>query len=311
VKFWTEADKLRDKLNLHARGELYSNYSLMPISWFRVGGCAEILFVPKDEEDLKYFLSRKPEDIPITIIGGASNLLIRDYGIPGIVIILGKAFNYINLIEDKRINIGASVPNKKISNFALKNNLQGFSFLNTIPGTLGGSIKMNAGAYGSEIKDILYSIKFIDTSGTIKKKSISDIKYEYRTTDISDKMICVSSILEGGFAGKDDIKQEIEKFKLLRNTTQPIKERTGGSTFKNTENKKAWELIRDAECDKLVIGGAMISQRHSNFIINKGNASAYDIELLGETIIERVKKKTGIKLEWEIKRMGLGPEVTL
>lgn len=311
MKFWAKADKLRDKLNLLVRGELYSNYSLMQISWFRVGGCAEILFVPKDEEDLKYFLSRKPEEIPITVIGGASNLLIRDYGIPGIVIILGKAFNYTNLIDDKKINIGASVPNKKISNFALKNNLQGFSFLNTIPGTLGGSIKMNAGSYGSEIKDILHSTKFIDTSGNVYKKSIADIKYEYRKTDISDKMICVSSILEGRIASKDDIKREIEEFKLLRNKTQPIRERTGGSTFKNTKNSKAWELIREAECDKLSIGGALISQRHSNFIINKGNASAYDIELLGETIIARVKKKTGIKLEWEIKRMGLGPKVIL
>lgn len=311
MKFWVEADRLKDNLNNLVRGELYSNYSLRPISWFRVGGYAEILFIPKDEQDLRYFLFNKPEGIPITVIGGASNLLIRDHGIPGVVIILGKAFNHIDYIQSEKINCGASVPNKKISNFALKNNLKGFSFLSTIPGTLGGSIKMNAGAYKSEIMDIILNAKFIDTSGNTYTKSISDINYGYRKTDITDEMICLSATLEGSLARKDDIKQEIEQFKNYRNNTQPIRERTGGSTFKNTQNKKAWELIRDAECNNLSVGGAMISQRHYNFIINKGNATAYDIELLGETIITYVEKRTGIKLEWEIKIIGDGPEVLI
>ena len=311
MNYFSDADKLRAKFDGKVAGYLHANYPIKKISWFRVGGFAELLFKPKDLNDLKKFLYIKPKHVPVTILGGASNTLIRDHGIPGVVIVLDRAFNYIKQTAVDTIQCGAAVPSKKISNFALKNNLAGLSFLNTIPGTFGGAVKMNSGAYGAEVADILISAKFIDNNGTMFESKVSDICYGYRSSNISDDMLCISATIRGSIANRVEIIQEIKRYKKHRDSAQPIKQRTGGSTFKNPINIKAWELIRDAGCSGLSSGDAVISELHTNFIINKGNATAYDIELLGEKIKKRVKEKTGVDLEWEIKRIGIGPEVEL
>ena len=311
MNYFSDADKLRAEFDGRVAGYLYTNYPLKKISWFRVGGSAELLFKPKDLTDLKKFMHIKPSDVPVTILGGASNTLIRDHGIPGVVIVLDRAFNYIKQTAVDAIECGAAVPSKKISNFALKNNFGGLSFLNTIPGTFGGAVKMNSGAYGAEVADILISAKFIDHKGNEFESNLSDICYGYRSSNISDDMICISATIRGSIANRDEIIQEINRYKKHRDSAQPIKERTGGSTFKNPINIKAWELIRDAGCSGLSSGDAVISKLHTNFIINKGNATAHDIELLGEKIKKRVKEKTGIDLDWEIRRIGVGPKVEL
>ncbi|MBU92269.1 MAG: UDP-N-acetylenolpyruvoylglucosamine reductase [Rhodobiaceae bacterium] len=311
MNYFSDADKLKAKFNGRVVGHLYTNYPIKKISWFRVGGCAELLFKPKDLNDLKKFMRIKPRNLPVTILGGASNTLIRDYGIPGVVIVLDRAFNYIKQTAVDTIECGAAVPSKKISNFALKNNLGGLSFLNTIPGTFGGAVKMNSGAYGAEVADILISARFINNKGNELECSPADICYGYRSSNISDDMICISAIIKGSIANKDEIIKEINRYKKHRDAAQPIKERTGGSTFKNPVDIKAWELIRDSGCSGLSSGDAIISGLHTNFIINKGNATAHDIELLGEKIKKRVKEKTGIDLEWEIRRIGNGPKVEL
>ena len=311
MNYFSEADQLRAKFDGRVAGYLHANYPIKKISWFRVGGCAELLFKPKDLNDLKKFLYVKPSNVPVTILGGVSNTLVRDYGIPGVVIVLDRAFNYIKQKTNETMECGAAVPSKKISNFAIKNNLGGLTFLNTIPGTFGGAIKMNSGAYGAEVADILISAKFIDNKGNEFESNLADICYSYRSSNISDEMICISAIIKGSMANKEEIIQEINRYKKHRDTSQPIKERTGGSTFKNPINIKAWELIRDSDCLGLSSGDAVISGLHTNFIINKGNATAHDIELLGEKIKKRVKEKTGIDLEWEIRRIGDGPKVEL
>ena len=311
MKNWSDADKLRAHFDGKVAGYLHANYPIKNISWFRVGGSAELLFKPKDVNDLKRFLFIKPNDVPVAILGGVSNTLIRDHGIEGIVIVLDRTFNYIKHIDVDIIECGAGVPSKKISNFALKNNLGGLSFFNTIPGTFGGAIKMNSGAYGMEVADVLVSAKFIDMEGNEYDSHTPDIGYSYRSSNISDDMICISATLKGSMTNREEIIQEINRHKRQRDSTQPMRERTGGSTFKNPTNIKAWQLIRDAGCADLVSGDAVISELHTNFIINKGNATAYDIEFLGEKVRKRVKDRTGIDLEWEIRRIGVGPKVEL
>ncbi len=311
MKYWSEANKLRSYFDGKVGGSLHANYPIKEISWFRVGGYAELLYKPIDTKDLKRFLELKPSDVPVTILGGVSNILVRDNGIPGIVIILGRAFNYIKKVETDTLECGAAVPSKKISNYALKNNLGDLSFLNTIPGTFGGAVKMNSGAYEMEVADILVSAEFIDMRGNEIIGLPMDIDYGYRSSNISDEMICISATIQGSMKNREEIIQEINRYKIHRNSTQPIKERTGGSTFKNPKQVKAWELIRDAGCSGLSSGDAVISELHANFLINKGNATAYDIELLGEKIKKRVKERTGIDLEWEIRRIGDGPIVKL
>ena len=311
MKYWSNADKLRSYFDGKVAGYLHSNYPISKISWFRVGGCAELLFKPKDINDLKKFLVIKPSDVPVTILGGVSNTLVRDYGISGIVIILDRAFNYININSHGSIECGGAIPSKKISNYAIKNNLGGLSFLNTIPGTFGGAVKMNSGAYGMEVADILLSAKFIDMRANVVEISSSDMSYGYRSSNISDDMICISATIKGSMKNREEIIQEINSYKSHRDAAQPIKERTGGSTFKNHVDVKAWELIRDTNCLDLSCGDASISELHTNFIINRGNATAYDIEFLGEKIKKRVKDRTGIDLEWEIRRIGDGPKIEL
>lgn len=310
MKLWPSADLLIDKL-YKPKGRLIANYPLAESSWFRVGGAAEVMFFPENEYDLAKFLQKLPKDISYCVLGNKSNILIRDYGIPGIVISLGKAFSKIQVVNKDKIFAGCSVLDKKLSSFALQNHIGGFSFYNSIPGSIGGAIKMNAGAFGKETKDLLIEATLLDRKGNIYtiEKNLLDLKY--RSSNIPNETICLSALYQGYLSEQDKIYDEMVSIKNLRNSTQPLREKTGGSTFKNAELKKSWQLIELAGCRGLAIGGASVSEKHCNFIINNGNATAYDIEYLGKLIINKVKSVTGITLEWEIKRIGSGPKIEI
>ena len=305
MKLWPNAELLVDKLHKPV-GRLIPNYPLASSSWFRVGGMAEVMFFPEDVHDLAIFLQKLPKDISYCVLGNKSNILIRDYGIPGIVISLGKTFATIEVVDGNKILSGCSVLDKKLSSFALQNNIGGFSFYNSIPGSVGGAIKMNAGAFDKETKDFLIEVTLLDRSGIIYKVKSSLLDFKYRSSNIPKETICVSALYQGYCSQYDKIYDEMLSMKNLRNSSQPLREKTGGSTFKNTESKKAWELIELSGCRGLSVGGASVSKKHCNFIINNGNATACDIESLGKLIISKVESVTGIKLEWEIKCIGVG-----
>ena len=272
---------------------------------------AEILFIPEDLDDLVTLLKIKPKDTNITIIGNASNLLVRDDGIPGIVITLGRSFSYIEKSKNNKIICGGALQNKKLSSYALTNNIGGVAFLSNIPGTIGGSIKMNSGAHGYQISDILIKANIINSKGDLMERSFTDLSFGYRKSNITDDLLCVSATIRGYPSTREQILSEIETFKTQRLLSQPIAEKTGGSTFKNPTNKKAWELIQEAGCADLVVGDAFLSKLHSNFIINRGSATAHQIELLGERVRKTVMEETGVNLEWEIRRLGHGPSIDL
>ncbi|MFQ3360515.1 MAG: UDP-N-acetylmuramate dehydrogenase [Alphaproteobacteria bacterium] len=308
MKLWPNADLLVDKL-YKPSGRLIPNYPLASSSWFRVGGAAEVMFFPEDEHDLAIFLEKLPNDINYCVLGNKSNVLIRDYGISGIVISLGKAFSKIEVVDGDKILSGCSVLDKKLSSFALQNNIGGFSFYNSIPGSVGGAIKMNAGAFGQETKDLLIEVTLIDRSGITYNVKNSLLDFKYRSSNIANETLCLSALYQGYHSQYHRIYDEMISIKNLRNNSQPLREKTGGSTFKNTKHKKAWELIELSGCRGLSVGGASVSRKHCNFIINNGNATARDVESLGKLIISKVKSVTGIKLEWEIKCIGSGPEI--
>jgi UDP-N-acetylmuramate dehydrogenase len=282
------------------RGKLKENANIASSSWFKVGGPAELLFTPADELDLLNFFINLDSDIPIFVIGASSNILIRDGGIKGVVIKLGTAFNKINVIDDK-LFVGAYVKNMILAKYARNNNLPGFNFLSGIPGTVGGSIKMNAGCYGREMSDIISKIKIIDRKNGFSEITIKNLNMNYRKSSLPDDSIIVSAFLK--YKKKDNYKI-INNIKEQRLKTQPINELTGGSTFKNPPGYKAWKLIDESGCRGLSIGGAKISDMHTNFIINYDNATANDIETLGNKVKEKVFVNSGIKLEWEILRVG-------
>ena len=282
------------------RGKLKENANIASSSWFRVGGPAELLFTPADELDLLKFFINLDSDIPIFVIGASSNILIRDGGIKGVVIKLGTAFNKINVIDDK-LFVGAYVKNMILAKYARNNNLLGFNFLSGIPGTVGGSIKMNAGCYGHEMSDIISKIKIIDRANGFSEITIKNLNMNYRKSSLPDDSVVVSAFLK--YKKKDNYKI-INNIKEQRLKTQPINELTGGSTFKNPPGYKAWKLIDESGCRGLSIGGAKISDMHTNFIINYNNATANDIETLGNKVKEKVFANSGIILEWEILRVG-------
>ncbi len=285
------------------KGSIRKKVNLAKKTWFRVGGLAELLFKPKDTEDLIYFLKNIDKEIPITIIGATSNLLIRDGGISGIVIKLGTGFNYLNVSHNK-ISVGGGTTCIRIANDLSKIGISGLEFFIGIPGTIGGSIRMNAGAYGRETKDFLKFITAIDRNGIIHKIDAKDYKMEYRKTFFPNDWIFVSADFEGNIEDPGIVLAKTKKLLEKRNKTQPIKTATGGSTFKNFSNIKAWELINQAKCNKMIRGNARVSEKHSNFIVNMGDASANDIEKLGEDIRKKVKEVTGYNLDWEIKIIG-------
>jgi UDP-N-acetylmuramate dehydrogenase len=290
------------------RGRLLSNQPLSGLTWFRVGGPAQVLFAPDDENDLAYFLQHLPQEIAVTVIGLGSNLIVRDGGLPGVVIRLGKGFGGITVEEGARIRAGAAVPDVKVARAAQEAAIAGLSFLRGIPGCIGGALRMNGGAYGRETKDALIEARGVDRSGNLHVFKIADMNYSYRHCCVADDIIFTQALFQGAPGERDVIAAEMDKITEAREATQPIKSRTGGSTFKNPPGQKAWQLIDAAGCRGLVVGDAQVSELHCNFLINRGNATAHDIELLGETVRRRVKDTSGVTLDWEIKRIGVMAE---
>lgn len=285
------------------RGVLHENYPLSKKSWFGVGGSAEALFIPEDIDDLVYFLRNVPDEIPITILGAISNVLIRDGGIPGVVILLGDSFKKI-YVEDDILEVGAGVNCTRLSTFAMDAELGGLEFLMGLPGTVGGALKMNAGCYGSEISDFLVEFEGVTTSGQIKWFTKKDIKFAYRKSSIPDDLIITRAWFKCGLHVDYSIPKKVNSIIEKRKSSQPVNKRSCGSTFKNPQGKKAWELIEKSGCHKMRVGGASVSDKHCNFIINDANATANDIETLGEKIVQKVFETSNIKLEWEIIRLG-------
>ncbi len=288
----------------HVRGRLVENAPLSRLSWFRTGGTADALFEPADEKDLITFLRHVPSDIPITVIGGGSNLLVRDGGVEGVVIRLGRAFSEITVSGDM-VKAGAGAMDAHVAKAAAKAGLTGLEFLVGIPGTIGGALKMNAGAYGTEIKDVLLHAHAVDRYGHVTELENEDFHYGYRSCKIQKGLILLSGFLRGHTDKHGKAEERMAEIMSERQVTQPIGTRTGGSTFKNPEGMKAWELVEKAGCRGLRIGDAQISEKHCNFMINHGEATAADIESLGEKVRKRVKNATGVELEWEIQIIGM------
>jgi UDP-N-acetylmuramate dehydrogenase len=291
------------------RGRLLPNQPLAELTWFRVGGPAQVLFMPEDEADLAYFLEHLPAEIPVTVVGLGSNLIVRDGGVPGVVIRLGRGFNEVKVEEGSRIRAGTAVPDVKVSRSAQEAAIAGLAFFRGIPGAVGGALRMNGGAYGRETKDALIAARGVDRQGNVRVFSNGDMHYTYRHCGAPEDIIFTEALFQGAPGDAAVIAAEMDKITESREATQPIKSRTGGSTFKNPPGHKAWQLIDAAGCRGFKIGDAQVSQMHCNFLINLGGASAADIETLGETVRKCVKENSGVELEWEIKRIGVAKPV--
>jgi UDP-N-acetylmuramate dehydrogenase len=287
------------------RGRLLANQPLADLTWFRVGGPAQLLFSPEDEQDLAYFLAHLPAEIPVTVVGLGSNLIVRDGGIPGAVIRLGRGFGNITVEDGARIRAGAAVPDVKMARAAQEAAIAGLSFYRGIPGAIGGALQMNGGAYGGETKDVLIEARGVDRAGHIGVFNNAGMHYTYRHCGVADDVIFTGALFQGTPGDPAIIAAEMDKITESREATQPIKSRTGGSTFKNPPGHKAWQLIDAAGCRGFVVGAAQVSELHCNFLINRGGATAADIEKLGETVRARVRETSGVELEWEIKRIGV------
>ena len=286
------------------RGRLLANQPLAALTWFRVGGPAQVLFMPEDEADLAYFLSNLPAEIAVTVVGLGSNLIVRDGGVPGVVIRLGRGFSEI-AIEETNVRTGAAVPDVKVARAAQEGGIAGLAFMRGIPGGVGGALRMNGGAYGRETKDALVEARAVDRQGRVHVLSNTDMSFSYRHCGVPVDYIFTQALFAGEHGDPGAIAAEMEKITETREATQPIKSRTGGSTFKNPPGRKAWQLIDASGCRGLRIGDAQVSEMHCNFLINLGTATAADIETLGETVRERVKQSSDVVLEWEIKRIGV------
>src|SRR5580704_6758323 len=286
------------------RGRLLPNQPLAELTWFRVGGPAQLLFMPEDESDLARFLANLPADIPATVIGLGSNLIVRDGGVPGVVIRLGRGFNEVR-VDGLRVHAGAAVPDVKVARAAQDAGIAGLAFMRGIPGGVGGALRMNGGAYGRETRDALIEARAVDRQGGVHVLSNADMHYAYRHSGAPNDYIFTQALFAGERGDPTTIAAEMDKITESREATQPVKSRTGGSTFKNPPGHKAWQLIDAAGCRGLRQGDAQVSEMHCNFLINLGSANAVDIETLGETVRRRVQEKSGIELDWEIKRIGV------
>jgi len=285
------------------KGSLIENVDISKKTTLGVGGIVDVLFVPHDMDDLVFFLRNMDEDFPITVLGGMSNVLIRSGGIRGVVIILGEWFDRI-FIENGIIEVGARVNCAKMSTMAMDNELGGLEFLMGIPGTIGGAVKMNAGCYGSEISDVLVECEAVTFEGKIKWLKASDINFQYRHTDIPNDLIITRAWFRGNMGVRYSIPKKVNEFMAKRKESQPFGKRSSGSFFKNANEKKAWELINEAGCRGMRLGGAMVSDKHCNFIINDSNATADNVEDLAELVAKKVLENSGISLEWEVVRLG-------
>ena len=286
------------------RGRLSAGVMLADVTWFRVGGPAEVMFSPADEADLSYFLAHVPSEVPVTVIGLGSNLLVRDGGVKGVVIRLGRGFNEVVAAGEHQLRTGTAVPDQKFAKAAADAGIARFAFYRGIPGSIGGALRMNAGAHGAETKDILVSCRAVDRAGRIHELALADMAYTYRHCQAPDDYIFTSALYEGVPGDPKAILAEMDEVAQYREDKQPVKARTGGSTFKNPPGGSAWRCIDAAGLRGYRIGDAVVSEKHCNFLINEDKASAEDIERLGETVRARVAAKSGIGLEWEIIRLG-------
>lgn len=297
-------EKLGDRL-AGLRGRITPDAEMDKITWFRAGGLAEALFQPADEEDLAAFLRAVPEEIPLTIVGVGSNLLVRDGGILGFVVRLSaKGFGEAEVTGATSIRAGAATPDKRVAAVAYEAGIGGFHFYHGIPGAIGGALRMNAGANGVETRERVVEVRALDRKGNAHTLSNADMGYAYRHSSAPAGLIFTSALFEGQVQDKAEIKAAMDAVQNHRETVQPIREKTGGSTFKNPEGTSAWKEIDKAGCRGLMIGGAQMSPMHCNFMINTGTATGYDLEYLGETVRARVLENSGIRLHWEIKRLG-------
>jgi UDP-N-acetylmuramate dehydrogenase len=287
------------------RGRLLANESLAPLTWFRVGGPAQVLFTPTDEDDLAYFLKHLPQELPVYVVGVGSNLIVRDGGIEGVVIRLSPRGFGETSIDSDIVTAGAAALDKRVAETAASANLAGLEFYFGIPGTIGGALRMNAGANGAETKDVLLEAAGLDRKGSRHVFSNAEMKFVYRNSGIDASIIFTSARFRGRPATPEAIRARMNEVQIHRETAQPIREKTGGSTFQNPPDHSAWKLIDAAGCRGLKLGGAQVSEMHCNFLINTGNATGHDIEALGETVRARVKQNSGIDLHWEIKRIGI------
>lgn len=286
------------------RGELLFDANLAKYSWFQVGGNAEVLFKPADLKDLQDFLKNIEKTIPITIIGGGSNLLIRDGGVSGVVIIIKDIFSNAKL-NNNTMKVECGILNSKLFDFTKKNEISGYEFLGTIPGTLGGAIRGNAGCYNCEIKDMLVSIDAIDFDGNLKTYTAKDCNFEYRKNNLPENLIFISAVLKAeNKKSRNDIENIYNEMMQKRMASQPHGVKTCGSTFKNPTEKPAWKIIQELGYQNKEINGAKMSEKHANFMVNTGTATAKSLEDLGDMICHEAKEKQGIKLEWEIKKIG-------
>ncbi len=293
----------------HLRGRLVANARLAEATWFRVGGPAQALFSPADADDLSYFLATLPPSIPVIAMGLGSNLIVRDGGVEGVVICLGgRAFNAIEILDGFRVSAGAAAPDAFVAKAAALAGVDGLAFFRGVPGSIGGALRMNAGAHGGETKDVLIEAEGVDRSGKKLVLSNAEMGFSYRHSAAPDDVIFTRAVFQGREGDPQAIAAEMERITGAREAAQPIREKTGGSTFKNPAGMKAWELIDKAGCRGLTLGDAQVSPMHCNFLINRGAASAADIEALGEEVRRRVLETSGVSLEWEIRRIGVpGP----
>lgn len=298
-----------------AKGRITAGAALGQVGWFKAGGVAEFLFKPADENDLKEFLKNLPKEIPVSVFGVLSNTIIRDGGVKGVVIRLGREFAGAESVNNTDIRVGAACLDLNVANFAAERGLGGLEFLSGVPGTIGGALKMNAGAYGREMKDVLITAYGIDRQGRMHEFTNADMGFSYRHSAVPDDIIFTQALLRGEQEEVASIKARLQEIKDKRESSQPIKEKTGGSTFANPSDDdlikaglpmgtKSWQLVDRVGGRGLTIGGAMMSELHANFMINKGDATAADLENLGDEIKRRVKEQCGIDLRWEIKRIG-------
>jgi len=286
------------------RGKLTPNASLAPLVWFKSGGTAEYLFEPADENDLVSFLRDLDPDVPVMALGLGSNLIVRDGGVPGVVVRLGKAFAKIQQLDETTLRCGGGASGILVSSTARDHGIAGLEFLRGIPGTVGGFVRMNGGAYGREVKDILIEARVVLRDGSVEVWPHQKLGYTYRHSEVPDGAIVVEATFRGSPGSPEAIGAEMDVIARAREESQPLRSRTGGSTFKNPEGHKAWVLVDAAGCRGLTMGGAQVSEKHCNFLLNLGSAISADIEALGEEVRRRVLANSGITLEWEIQRVG-------
>lgn len=292
------------------RGKLTANAPLAPLVWFKSGGTAEWLFEPKDLDDLQNFLRGLDPSVPVMALGLGSNMIVRDGGVPGVVVRLGKAFAWVDTVGkgtfgiDDVLNCGGGASGILVSSMARDHGIAGLEFLRSIPGTVGGFVRMNGGAYGGEVKDVLIDCDVVLRSGELVTLPVAALHYTYRHSDLPDGAIVVAARFHGEPGEPDAIQTEMDRISASREASQPLRSKTGGSTFKNPDGHKAWQLVDEAGCRGLQMGGAQVSEKHTNFLLNVGDATSADIEALGEEVRRRVKEKSGVTLEWEIQRVG-------